>query len=172
VGSWLGSATSWVTAWIVTGLVMGGFIAYFRRWQDIFLVAVLFVPLVMRASDQVAGHSLGQLIEPGEEPDSKAFSRFGIDLVAGLSLGVISGLVSLALMQMLGRPLLSAGWLAVAVTLTVVALAILGALLPLGLQRKDGTWRASAGLVSALMSAGGVALYLTLAVAFLNPVGR
>jgi magnesium transporter len=167
VGSWLGAATSWVTAWIVAGLAMGGLIAYFRRWEDVFVLAVLFVPLVMRASDQVAGHTLGPLIEPGEEGRAQALQRFGIDIVAGLSLGAISGLVSLALLQMLGRPLASAAWLAFALTLTIVALAAIGALLPLGLQRKDGTWRASATLVTSLMSAGGVALYLTLAVSFM-----
>jgi magnesium transporter len=167
VGSWLGAATSWVIAWIVAGLVMGGLVAYFRRWQDVFIVAVLFVPLVMRASDQVAGHSLGLLIDPGEESGVRALQRVGIDVAAGLFLGAISGLVSLALLQMLGRPLASAIWLALAITLTVVVLALLGAVLPLGLQRKDGTWRASATFVSALMSAGGVALYLTLAIAFL-----
>jgi magnesium transporter len=167
IGSWLGAATSWVIAWIVAGLVMGGLLAYFRRWEPVFVLAALFVPLVMRASDQVAGHALGMLIEPGEDTRVGALQRFGVDLVAGVSLGAISGLVSLALLQMLGRPLGSAVWLALAVAASVVALAVVGALLPLGLQRKDGTWRASAGFVSALMSAGGVALFLTLSVTFL-----
>jgi Mg2+ transporter MgtE len=172
VGSWLGAATNWVGAWIIAGLITGGMVAYFRRWEDVFIVAALFVPLVMRASDQVAGHSLGLLLDPREGGGARVLQRFGIDLAAGASLGAISGLVSLALLQMLGRPLASAMWIALAIALTVLVLAFVGALLPLGLQRKDGTWRASASLVSALMSAGSVALYFTLAVTFTGAAGK
>ena len=172
VGSWLGAATNWVSVWVVAGVIMGGLVAYFRRWEDVFIVAALFVPLVMRASDQVAGHSLGLLIDPGEESSGKALQRLGIDLAAGTSLGTISGLVALALLQMLGRPIASALWIALAVAATVFALALVGTLLPLALRRKDGTWRTSATFVSALMSAGGVVLYLALAVAFTGSAGK
>jgi len=172
VGSWLGAATNWVAAWVVAGLITGGLIAYFRRWQDVFVIAMLFVPLVMRASDQVAGHSLGMLIDPRDEGGKRALQRFGIDLAAGASLGAISGLVALALLQILGQPLAAAMWIALAIALTILVLAIVSAALPFGLQRKDGTWRASATLVSALMSAGGVALYLTLASALMRAVGK
>jgi len=172
VGSWLGAATNWVSVWVVAGVIMGGLVAYFRRWEDVFIVAALFVPLVMRASDQVAGHSLGLLIDPREESSGKALQRLGIDLAAGTSLGTISGLVALALLQMLGRPIASALWIALAVAATVFALALVGTLLPLALRRKDGTWRTSATFVSALMSAGGVVLYLALAVAFTGSAGK
>jgi magnesium transporter len=172
VGSWLGAAQNWGIAWIVAGLVIGGLMAYYRHWQDVFLVAALFVPLVMRASDQVAGHSLGMLIDSGETGGMRRLQRLAIDVAAGASLGVITGLVSLAVMQVLGRPLASAAGIALAITLTVVVLAVLGAGLPLGLQREDGTWRASATFVTSVMSACGVALYLTLAVAFLTAAGR
>ncbi len=172
VGSWLGASTSWVISWIVAGLITGGVMAYFLGLsKEVFLVAALSLPLVMRASDQVAGHSLGQLIEPGEEDGARALARLGIDLAAGASLGAISGLVSLALLQILGRPMTSAIWIGVAITLTIVVLALVGAILPLGLQRKDGTWRASATLVSAIMSASGVALYMALAMAFIGAAG-
>ena len=172
VGSWLGAATNWVAAWIVAGLITGGLIAYFRGWEDVFIVAVLFVPLVMRASDQVAGHTLGLLIDLRKEGGAQALQRLGIDVAAGASLGAVSGLIALALLQMLGQPLAVALWIALAIALTVLVLALLGAVLPLGLQRKDGTWRASATLVSALMSAGGVALYLSLAIAFVTAAGK
>jgi magnesium transporter len=173
VGSWLGASTSWVIAWIVAGLLTGGAMAYFAGVSsEVFLIAALSLPLVMRASDQVAGHSLGQLIDPGEEGSVRVLERIGIDLAAGVSLGAISGLVSLALLQMLGRPMGAAMWIGLAITLTIVVLALVGAVLPFGLQRKDGTWRASATLVSALMSAGGVALYLSLAVAFVGLAGK
>jgi Mg2+ transporter MgtE len=173
IGSWLGASTSWVIAWVVGGLVTGGVMAYFLGLsQGAFLIAVLSLPLVMRASDQVAGHSLGQLIEPGEETGGKALARLGIDLAAGASLGIVSGLVSLALLQMLGRPVVAAMWIGLAITLTIVVLALVGALLPLGLQRKDGTWRASATFVTSVMGATGVALYLSLAVAFVGMAGK
>ena len=112
------------------------------------------------------------LIDPGEERSGKALQRLGIDLAAGTSLCTISGLVALALLQMLGRPIASALWIALAVAATVFALALVGTLLPLALRRKDGTWRTSATFVSALMSAGGVVLYLALAVAFTGSAGK
>ena len=172
VGSWVGASTSWVIAWIVAGLVIGGMVAFARQWQSVFIVAALFVPLVMRASDQVASHSLGLLIDPGEEGGVRTLQRLGIDLGAGLALGAISGLVSLALLQILGSSIASAAGFALAVMITIVALALVGALLPLGLQRTDGTWRASAAFVTALMSAVGVGLYLTLAVALVGVAGK
>jgi Mg2+ transporter MgtE len=173
IGSWLGASTSWVIAWIVGGLITGGVMAYFLGLsQEAFLLAALSLPLVMRASDQVAGHSLSQLIEPGEETGAKALQRLGVDLAAGASLGIISGLVSLALLQILGRPVMAAMWVGLAITLTVVVLALVGAVLPLGLQRKDGTWRASATFVTAAMGAAGVALYLSLSIAFVGMAGK
>ena len=172
VGSWLGATTNWLVTWIVTGLVMAGAISYFVRFEAVFVVAALFVPLVMRASDQVAGHSLGLLIDPRAEDGMQALQRLGIDLGAGASLGVISGLVSLAVLQVLHRPLASASALALAITLTVFVLAVVGAALPFGLQRDDGTWRASATFVTSVMSAGAVVLYFMLAIALTGTAGR
>jgi Mg2+ transporter MgtE len=173
IGSWFGASTSWVVAWLFAGLVTGGVMAYFAGVSSsVFLVAALSLPLVMRASDQVTSHSLGQLIDPDEEGSVRILQRIGIDLAAGAALGAISGLVSLALLQMLGRPMEAAVWIGLAIAATVVVLALVGAVLPFGLQRKDGTWRASASFVSALMSAGGVAIYLSLAVAFVGMSGK
>jgi magnesium transporter len=173
IGSWFGASTSWVVAWLFAGLVTGGVMAYFAGVSStVFLVAALSLPLVMRASDQVTSHSLGQLIDPDEEGSVRILQRIGIDLAAGAALGAISGLVSLALLQMLGRPMEAAIWIGLAITMTIVVLALVGAVLPFGLQRKDGTWRASASFVSALMSAGGVAIYLSLAVSFVGMAGK
>jgi len=173
IGSWFGASTSWVVAWLFAGLVTGGVMAYFAGVSsEVFLVAALSLPLVMRASDQVTSHSLGQLIDPDEEGSVRILQRIGIDLAAGAALGAISGLVSLALLQMLGRPMAAAIWIGLAITVTIVALALVGAVLPFGLQRKDGTWRASASFVSALMSAAGVAIYLALAVVFVGVAGK
>jgi len=173
IGSWFGASTSWVVAWLFAGLVTGGVMAYFAGVsREVFVIAALSLPLVMRASDQVTGHSLGQLIDPDEEGGVRILRRIGIDLAAGAALGAISGLVSLALLQMLGRPMGAAIWIGLAITLTIVLLALVGAVLPFGLQREDGTWRASASFVSALMSAAGVALYLSMAVAFVGMAGK
>jgi hypothetical protein len=67
---------------------------------------------------------------------------------------------------------MAAMWVGLAITLTVVVLALVGAVLPLGLQRKDGTWRASATFVTAAMGAAGVALYLSLSIAFVGMAGK
>jgi Mg2+ transporter MgtE len=172
IGSWLGGATGWITAWVVAGLIGGGALAYFRSWDSTFVVAVLFVPLVMRVSDQIATHSLGLLIDPRDEGRKRTLARLGVDLAAGVSLGAISGLIALALLQSLKTPVVSALLIALSIALSVLTLVLAGASLPFVLRRKDGTWRASANFSSALMSVGGVSLYLALAVLLLSKVGK
>jgi magnesium transporter len=172
VGSWLGGSTSWLVAWVVAGVVTAALLAYFMRWTAAFAIAALFIPLVMRAADQVAAHALGLLIDPGEEGGKRFMLRLGVDVGAGASLGVVSGLVALAVLQILNRPLAAALWIGAAIAITVLAMTVLGALLPLALRRKDGTWRASSTFVTAVMGAGAVALYLGLAVLFIARAGK
>jgi magnesium transporter len=172
VGSWLGGSTNWLIAWTVAGVLTTAMLAYFARFTALFVVAALFVPLVMRLADQVASHSLGLLIDPGEEGGKALAARLGIDLGAGVTLGVVSGLVALALLQILHQPLAVALWIGVAIAATVLVLTGVATLLPIALRRKDGTWRASSTFVTSIMGAGAVGLYLVLTAAFVGTAGR
>jgi magnesium transporter len=172
VGSWLGGSTNWLIAWTVAGVLTTAMLAYFARFTALFVVTALFVPLVMRLADQVASHSLGLLIDPGEEGGKALAARLGIDLGAGVTLGVVSGLVALALLQILHQPLAVALWIGVAIAATVLVLTGVATLLPIALRRKDGTWRASSTFVTSIMGAGAVGLYLVLTAAFVGTAGR
>jgi magnesium transporter len=165
IGGWLAGSSDWLVAWGVAGALTASVLAAFWRWPAVFVAAAIFVPLIMRLSDEVATHSFARLIDPSEGGLSRTLVRkLGVDMAAGLAVGVTSGLVALALLQIMHEPLVDAARLAASVTATMVALSVIGSFLPLVLQRGDGTWRASSGFVTALMSAGGVAMFMALAV--------
>jgi Mg2+ transporter MgtE len=166
LGGWLGVPTNWLVAWAVAGVVMAATLRLFDlRWPALFAVTALFVPLVMRLSDQVTAHSLKTLLDEEPPAGGAAFARtLLVDLGAGLALGAISGLIALAVLQVTRESLGAALAVAGAVTLTVALLAAAGSVLPFALRRKDGSWRGSSGFVSSVMSAIGVVVFLALAV--------
>src|SRR5450759_2212664 len=106
VGGWLAGANSWVVAWVVGGLATATLLHAFRPWPGTFVVAVIFVPLIMRLSDEVTAMSFGRMIDPGDAGRTPAFlRRLLVDVGAGCALGVISGLVVLGVLQIIRQPL-------------------------------------------------------------------
>jgi Mg/Co/Ni transporter MgtE len=92
---------------------------------------------------------------------------------AGASLGGISALVALAVLQAMKQPMSVSGPLALSVGLTVLALALVGAFLPVVLTvGNTGRWRASSPLVTALMGAGGALLFVSLTAILQNALGK
>lgn len=172
VGGWLAGAGSWLVAWIVAGLATAALLQSFWRWPGTFAVAVIFVPLVMRLSDEVTALSFGRMIDPGDTGKAPAFlRRLLVDVSAGLALGAISGLVAIAVLQVIREPIMPSLAVGVSVAATVLALSIASALLPVLLRRRDESWRASSAVVSSLMSAGAVAVFMLLSVA-LRALGK
>ena len=161
---WLGRGPQWILAWAVYGVFIAGLLRLFSGQPTLFALGVLFAPLLVRVSEEIASHALGSLIEHGPPEGAAGLARrFGIDLVAGTSFGVVSGLVVLGVLQALKEPPEQAFVLAGAVTLTVILLAAVGAVLPSLLAIGDtGRWRASSSLVTAAMGAAGVALLVAL----------
>jgi len=166
VGGWLAGANSWVVAWVVGGLATATLLHAFLPWPGTFVVAVIFVPLIMRLSDEVTAMSFGRMIDPGDAGRTPAFlRRLLVDVGAGCALGVISGLVVLGVLQIIRQPLVPSLSVAVSLAVTVIALSLASALLPVVLRRRDETWRASSDFVTALMSTGAIALFMGLCVA-------
>jgi Mg/Co/Ni transporter MgtE len=153
---------------------VAGLLRLFWDRPAVFLVAATFLPLAVRLSEEVASHALGRLIEHGASERFGVFARhFGVDVAAGAALGIISGLVALGVLQALRQPAAVSYALSLSVGLTVLALAVVGAILPNILQIGDtGRWRASSPLVTALMGAGGSLLFMALTVALHGAIGK
>ena len=118
----------------------------------------------MRLADEVTSQAFGRMIDTGAERGVAFARKLAVDLGVGAALGIVSGLVALAIQQVMREPFLPGLYIAASVAATVLALASMGAFLPIVLHRKDGTWRASSGFVTALMSTGGIALFMGLAI--------
>jgi magnesium transporter len=122
VTGWVGGLGDWITAWLFMGVGAALALRFLGGAGVTAAIAVAFVPLVIRLSDEIASHALAQMIEEGGAESRAAFGkRLVVDLGAGAVLGVVSGLVALAVLQALRQP--TAYALGVAVALTVVALA-------------------------------------------------
>ena len=173
VRGWLGSSMSWLSAWLVLGLICGVILHQFWRFSAAFLIASLFIPLVIQLADEVTSHSLAQLFE-GEDEDEKRplWRRFAIDLGVGAALGTISGLIALLLLQVLKEDVVVSLATAAAIAVSVLILTVFGALVLPMVRRKDGGWRASASVVDATMKTLAITLYLTLAVALPAAFGK
>jgi magnesium transporter len=171
---WLGRGPQWIIAWAVYGVAVAGLLRLFWDRPATLIVAAAFLPLAVRLSEEVASHALGRLIERGSaEAFSVFLRRLGVDLLAGAALGVISGLVALAVLQAMKQPITVSAPLALSIGVTVLALALVGAVLPVVLTVGDtGRWRASSPLVTALMGAGGALLFVTLTAVLQNALGK
>jgi magnesium transporter len=171
---WLGRGPQWIIAWAVYGVAVAGLLRLFWDRPAVFIVAAAFLPLAIRLSEEIASHALGRLIDRGsDEAFDVLMRRFGVDVAAGACLGVISGLVALAVLQAMKQPIAISSALSLAVGLTVLTLAVIGAILPSLLTIGDtGRWRASSPLVTALMGSAGALLFMSLTVVLLNALGK
>jgi magnesium transporter len=171
---WLGRGPQWIIAWAVYGVAVAGLLRLFWDRPAVFIVAAAVRPLAIRLSEEIASHALGRLIDRGsDEAFDVLMRRFGVDVAAGACLGVISGLVALAVLQAMKQPIAISSALSLAVGLTVLTLAVIGAILPSLLTIGDtGRWRASSPLVTALMGSAGALLFMSLTVVLLNALGK
>lgn len=172
VWSWVGSRSSWLTVWIVLGLVGALVLRAFTGLLSTFVVSVLFIPLVLRLSEDIANHSLGMIIEGGEEEGASFGRQLTFDLLAGAGLGVVTGLIVLAILELLKVPLADAAAVSVAASATVLLIAALGAVVPWIVVRRGGAgFRATSTVVSTGIATAGLFLYLALT-ALLHSVFR
>jgi magnesium transporter len=172
IWSWIGHKSNWVTVWIVLGIGSALVMRAFAGAGILFLTAAVFVPLVVRLSEDIASHSLAVLIE-GDETALSFARRLTIDSAVGLGLGVVTGLVALGVLQGLKEPIASSAAIAGALALTITLTTAISSAFPWLLQKRSGEgWRASSALVTSVTGAAGVAVYLALALAFEQLAGR
>ena len=162
---WLGKKSGFLIVWLVLGLGASLVIRAFASEIAAFIPMVFFLPLVVRLSEDISSRSLAMLIEAGAPEERPSFLRqMLVDVVVGLGLGLVTGLIVLAILTMLAEPLDTSVALAMAVGLTVLLMAAAGAVLPyLALRPGAGGWRAPSTLVSTGIAAIGISVYLLLA---------
>jgi Mg2+ transporter MgtE len=162
VRSWFGASTAWITVWLIFGAGLALVLNGYSSTLSSLLAAALFVPLVMRMSEDVTSHAVAGLIESGDlSVRPKLLKRLAADGAAGLALGLISALVAMLILQLLHadlRPVLAIG---AGVAGSILVVVLLSSLFPWIAVKSDGTgWRASRSVITALMGGTGVTLYL------------
>jgi len=150
--SWLARRSGWLTVWTVLGAGAA-------------VLAILFLPLILRLSEDVATHSLAILIESGDPDERPSFGRqLAVDTGAGIALGLISGLIVFGLVEAFGETHLLAATLAIATGVTVVVAAMASALIPWIALVVGRARHAPSTLITTTVSLLGLAIYLLLAV--------
>jgi magnesium transporter len=162
VRSWFGASTAWITVWLIFGAGLALVLNGYSSTLSSLLAAALFVPLVMRMSEDVTSHAVAGLIESGAlSVRPKLLKRLAADGAAGLALGLISALVAMLILQLLHadlRPVLAIG---ASVAGSILVVVLVSSLFPWIAVKSDGTgWRASRSVITALMGGTGVTLYL------------
>ncbi len=163
--SWLGQKSGWLIVWAFLGVGAALLLSIFSDNFTGFVSVVLFLPLVIRMAEDISSHSLAVMIDAGSVDERPPFMRqLAIDMVAGVLLGAVSGLIAFGVLELIERPLEAAVSVAVAIAVTVVLMAALGAVLPYLALKRDGTgWRAPSMLISAGVALAGIAAYLGVA---------
>ncbi|MDA3935992.1 MAG: magnesium transporter [Actinomycetota bacterium] len=163
--SWLGQKSGWLVVWAVPGVGAALLLSAFSDSLTGFVSVVLFLPLVIRMSEDISSHSMAVMIDAGSADERPPFLRqLMIDMIAGVLLGAVSGLIALGVLEFIDRPLESAIAVAIAVGTTVVLMAGIGAVLPyLALKRDGSGWRAPSVLISTGVAVAGLAAYLAVA---------
>ncbi len=164
VRSWFGSTTAWISVWFIFGLGMSAVAFSQSSLLASFVAVVLFIPLVMRLSDDIASHAIASLIETGELTERpRLWNRLLGDLAAGLVIGVFSALIAMFMLQIFHERGILVVPIGLAVALTVLLLVLVSSFFPWLALKRDGSWRASSAVITALTSAAGVSAYLVLA---------
>jgi magnesium transporter len=164
--SWLGKRSGWLTIWIVMGLGAVLVLSWFSDALVSIAVAVLFLPLVLRMSEDISAHSLALLIESGDPSERPSFARqLLVDVVMGALLAVVSGLIVFGVLELLGEPDQVAVALALAAAGALLATALIAAVVPWIAVALGGARRVPTMLITTLVSLAGLTVYLALAVA-------
>ncbi len=163
--SWLGRKSGWVTVWAVLGVLATLLISRFAGTLESAIALVFFIPLVIRLAEEISSHSLAMLIEAGDPEDRPPFMRrLFVDVLVGIGLGLVSGLLTFGMLEALGEPLDISVVVAGSVGGTVLATTAIGTLVPYLALKKDGSgWRAPSVLFSTGLAVIGLAVYLLLA---------
>ena len=165
--SWLGKKSGWLIVWLVMGVGASLILYAFSENLAEFVAAVLFIPLIIRMSEDISSHSLAVLIEAGSADERPPLWRqLLIDSAVGLALGVITGLITFGLLEItdFSFEAILAVSLAIAATIPIIAAA--GTIVPyLALKRDGSGWRAPSVLVSTGIAALGMTVYVALAIA-------
>ncbi len=166
--SWLGRKSNWLIVWVVLGAGAALVLSLFQDRLTAFTSAVLFLPLVIRMSEDISSHSLAVLIDAGSVDERPGFWRqLAIDTSVGAVLGIVSGLIAFGLLEAFGASLADGIAIGAAVALTVLLMAAAGAIVPYLALKPDGSGcRAPSALVSTGIAALGMTVYLALALAF------
>jgi magnesium transporter len=172
ISSWIGNRSNWVTVWLVLGVVAALALRAFSSLLSTFVVAAFFIPLVLRLSEDIASHSLALLIDAGEDEDRSFRNQLVIDMLAGAGLGLVSGLIVFALLELIKEPIASAAALGLSTAATVLIIAALGAVVPWVVVRRGGTgYRATSTVISTVIAAAGLVVYLSMAAALQRVLG-
>lgn len=170
VRGWLGNSLNWLSAWVFLGLAAGAGLWFYSRYESVYLVASLFIPLMIQLADEVASHSFARLLGGEDDDAAPAWRRLRIDIGAGLALGIVSSLVALALLQVVRADARTSAALCLSIFATVLILTVAGATLLPYSRRPDGSWRFSGSVIDALMKTAAIAVYLGLIVLSLEAV--
>ncbi len=170
--SWLGRKSGWLIVWLVLGVGAALVLAAFEERLVGFASVVLFLPLIIRMSEDISNHSLAVLIDAGSGDERPAFwPTLAIDTAIGAALGIVSGLIAFGLLEAIGTSLTAGVVVGASVALTVILMAMAGAILPYLALKPDGSgWRAPSALVSTGIAAVGMTVYLGLSTALYDLV--
>ena len=124
---WVGRRSQWVLLWAVL-LVAAAIVArqYMPESGVLAVAAAFLLPLALRVSEEVSGHSLALLIEsPSEDEMPSVGERLLIDGLGGLIVGLASGLLAFAVLEIVGADVaaalaIGAGLLVAGPVMTVV----------------------------------------------------
>jgi len=168
--SWFVQRSGWLSVWLFAGVVAGTILFVYLPTLRSLAATILFIPLILRISDDVGNRSVAAIIQSlegdSEEVRRGLLRRTGLDLLVSVGIGLLSGLLALVLLSIWRQPLETALSLGVSVAVTIVLVGSIGTVLPLVLERLDLDPTVATGpIVTTGMSALGLLIYLYLAAA-------
>ncbi len=165
--TWFIQRSGWLTVWLFAGVVAGSILHFYLPTLEKLAATILFIPLILRISDDVGNRSVAAIIQSLEGESAQLARglarRTGLDLLVSVGIGVLSGLLALLLLFVWTQPLTAALTLGASVTITIVLVGVIGTILPLALKRLNIDPTAATGpIVTTGMSALGLLIYLYL----------
>ncbi len=167
---WLARRMRWIVLWALLLLAGAGAArAYLGEAAPVALIALFFVPLVLRLSEDVSGHSLALLIEEPGETERPSFGRRALaDVLGGLALGAAGGALAFAVLELVGAGLSLATATAAGILAAGPSMTLLGSAVASAARRATGDRPASATLLSFCVGAAGTAVFAAVALTLMT----
>lgn len=166
------SRTPWLVIFMVSGLLIGNLMNLFESTLQQAVLLSAFIPAIMDTAGNVGTQSLALTLSQDrveERSMSEKLKAINMEVLSGLSMGVISAIVMLAIITLVYRDFTIAVIVGLAIIVTIVVSAVVGTIVPMVFDKLGFDSSVASGpFITIIADALGLLCYFSIASIFIG----